>query len=234
MATHLAPAQAHDEPRRAASTGPSLRRALLVLAAYALIVPGGELLLGTDAEQVKESARSALTGLVLPLAAGILVVLAIGGRRRLHEVLVEPRHLRLAAPRPLWIVPPLLGIATVAVLATAPWGDWQTEVVLLIVLGALLVGVAEELVFRGFLLAGARTRYSERGAFLLTCGLFGLVHGANVLAGQALAPTLGQVVFATAMGAAFYLLRRLSGALAIPMLAHGLVDVLSFVSAPPA
>lgn len=83
------------------------------------------------------------------------------------------------------------------------------------------------------LLVGARTRYSELGAFLFTCVLFGLSHGANVLTGQALGATFGQMIFAAILGAVFYLLRRTSGLLAIAMLVHGLIDVVAIVQAPP-
>ena len=105
---------------------------------------------------------------------------------------------------------------------------------LVLLTGMLLVGVGEELVCRGYLLVGARSRFSELGAFLLTCALFGLMHGVNVVAGQTVGATAAQIVFAIAMGACFYLLRRLTGLLVIAMLAHGIVDVLNLVYAPPA
>ncbi len=212
---------------------PSLGRALLILLVYVVIAPGGELLFGVDSEHIKASARNALVGLVLPMALGILAVLLIGGRWGWRDVFTERPELRIHRPRLLRLALTLFALLVVIGLASAPWGDWAAGVIALLILGSLLVGVGEELVFRGFLLVGARTGYSELGAFLLTCILFGLSHGANVLTGQALGPTLGQITFAATLGVVFYLLRRTSGLLVIPMLVHGLIDVVSVVQAPP-
>jgi membrane protease YdiL (CAAX protease family) len=105
--------------------------------------------------------------------------------------------------------------------------------VLLLLVGTLLVGVGEELIFRGFLLVGARQRFSEVGAFLLTCVLFGVIHGANALNGQAAGDTIKQVLSATVTGAAFYFTRRLSGVLVAAMLLHGLMDFSILVQGGP-
>ncbi len=212
---------------------PSRGRALLITLVYVVIAPGGELLFGENADHIKASAGNALVGLVLPMAVGILAVLIIGGFWGWRDIFRESPELRIHHPRPLRLALLLFALVVVAGLAAAPWGDWAAGVIALLILGSLLVGVGEELVFRGFLLVGARTRYSELGAFLFTCVLFGLSHGANVLTGQALGPTLGQITFAAILGACFYLLRRTSGLLVIPILVHGLIDVVSIVQAPP-
>lgn len=211
----------------------SLRRAVLLFAVYALLVVPAELLVGRSSESLKESAANALTGFILPVALGIVAVLAIGRRWRVREVFSERAELRISRPRWLWLGLCLFALAVAISLATAPWNDWAADVILLLVVGMLLVGVGEELVFRGFLLVGARTRFSEPGACLFTCALFGLYHGINVLTGQALGATLGQMAYAAVLGAVFYLLRRVSGVLAVPMLVHGLIDVMYVVQAPP-
>ena len=48
-----------------------------------------------------------------------------------------------------------------------------------------MVGFAEEIVFRGYLLVGARSRYSRGRRVVLPSALFGLFHGLNIITGQA-------------------------------------------------
>lgn len=204
-----------------ARVAPSLGRGLLVLLVYLAIALGGELGSGVDTEDL-DAAADVVKGIVVPVGLGVLAVVIIGRRWRWPDVLTERPELRLPARRELRLIPAAFALVVALALVTAPWSDWATEAVLLLLVGMILVGAGEESVFRGFVLVGARARLSEAGACLVTCGLFGLVHAANLLAGQAIGPTLGQVVINALLGAGFYLLRRMSGLLAVPIVAHGL------------
>lgn len=89
----------------------------------------------------------------------------------------------------------------------------------------LLVGLTEELTFRGILLVDGRSAFgSERTAFLVSSALFGLFHLPNVVLGQELNKVIGQVVLTAVIGSAFYALRRVSGSI-IPCIAlHAVYD----------
>lgn len=212
---------------------PTLGQGLILLLVYAVIVVGGQQLSGVDYDRIGASSGNVLKAIVLPVGAGILAVLAIGWRWGLHSVWRERPELRLTRPRWLVAIPALFILTILLGVAFAPWGDWSVGVVLLLLLGTLLVGFGEELMFRGFLLVGARQRYSELGAFLLTCLLFGLIHGANVLNGQAVGATAKQMLSAAMTGAAFYFVRRLTGVLVAAMLLHGLMDFSILVHGGP-
>jgi membrane protease YdiL (CAAX protease family) len=93
------------------------------------------------------------------------------------------------------------------------------------------VGFAEEIVFRGYLLVGARARFTEVGAWFATSALFALIHGLNILTGQNVGTTVQQIVLAFIMGSGLYLIRRVSGLLAAAMVIHGLWDFASFIGA---
>ncbi len=222
-----------ERPRPRYRVPPSLGRALLLLIVYAALAQGGELLVGMDSQDLKTSTADALVGLALPVGLGILAVLAIGARWGWRGVFVERPQLRLATPRRGWLAAGLFAFVILVAVVTAPWSEWAAGVVLALLMGNLLVGVGEELVFRGYLLVGARTHYSEIGACLFTCALFGLVHGVNVVTGQALDATLGQMVFAAVMGGFFYLVRRMTGLLAIAMVLHGLFNFAFILHSPP-
>jgi hypothetical protein len=51
------------------------------------------------------------------------------------------------------LIPALFVMASVVTLLVAPWGDWSAGLVLLILLGTMMVGFAEEIVFRSYLLS---------------------------------------------------------------------------------
>jgi membrane protease YdiL (CAAX protease family) len=94
----------------------------------------------------------------------------------------------------------------------------------LVAWGALVVPVAEELYFRGYLLDGARARLGLRAAVALTAVVFALVHGVPIL----IPAYLG---FAWLL----WIARERSGGLLAPVIAHALnnlVGLLAPASAP--
>ena len=92
-------------------------------------------------------------------------------------------------------------------------------------LAMLLVGITEELTFRGILLVGGRHAFGrELNAFLFSSALFGLFHLPNVFLGQDLAPSVRQVVMTAILGSALYCLRRFSGSIIPCILLHAAYD----------
>ncbi|WP_066514710.1 CPBP family intramembrane glutamic endopeptidase [Curtobacterium ammoniigenes] len=128
--------------------------------------------------------------------------------------------------RPTWTVlaPALLVAVAVARLPLVDWHARSARYYLLLALGTLLVGVFEETMARGVLLAGLRRRLPEVWVWAISCAAFGLLHFVNALAGQPLGTTVVQVMFAAAFGSGLYLARRLSRSLLAPILIHGFWD----------
>lgn len=88
-----------------------------------------------------------------------------------------------------------------------------------------LVGLTEELSFRGIFVVGVRKQDgSERAVALFSSLLFGLFHLPNWLLGQDLSITLRQVAFTSVIGLVFYALRRASGTLFSCIILHGVYD----------
>ena len=101
------------------------------------------------------------------------------------------------------------------------------------ILAALMVGLCEELVFRGVVFnklqvvfSGARNLYLI-SALLSSCS-FGLVHLVNAL-DQSWIGTITQVYFAFATGMCFCGIYLFSGTLWIPVLLHGITDASTFL-----
>ena len=98
------------------------------------------------------------------------------------------------------------------------------------VLSFLLVGVAEEIIFRGFLFNGMRRTGSLTVAVVVSAITFGMGHIVNLLTGHATMETLVQVLFAIAWGFLFTFAYLKSGSLLPCIAIHGLIDAFSVFS----
>jgi len=98
------------------------------------------------------------------------------------------------------------------------------ELVLWSVLGGVGVGFGEEMITRGSLLVGLRTKYTEVKVWLFSTLAFSALHLPNMLFGQDVGPTIGQVVLPFLFGSLLWATRRLSGTLLLCMFLHGFWD----------
>ena len=95
------------------------------------------------------------------------------------------------------------------------------------VLSFLLVGVAEEIIFRGFLFNGMKRTGSLTAAVIVSAITFGMGHIVNLLTGHATGETLVQIVFAVAWGFLFTFAYLKGGSLLPCIAIHGLIDAFS-------
>lgn len=210
---------------------PSLGRGIAIAVLYAAVFLAAGVVSGVDYDELSESSSNVLGFVVVPVGLGIAAVLAVSWRWGWWQALFhEPR---LEQPRWARAIPVLWMLVIVTTLIVAPWGDWGAGLVLLILAGTLLVGFGEEIVFRGYVLVGARSRFSEAGAWFISTLLFALLHGLNIVTGQALGATVQQIVFAFVFGTALYFIRRVTGLLVVGMVLHGLWDFATFVGHGP-
>ena len=125
----------------------------------------------------------------------------------------------------LWLLP-------MWVLSTGNlWGGvglrYDAVTTVMAVLSFLLVGVVEEIVFRGFLFNGMRRTGSLTVAVVVSAITFGMGHIVNLLTGHATMETLVQVLFAVAWGFLFTFAYLKGGSLLPCIAIHGLIDVFS-------
>ena len=98
------------------------------------------------------------------------------------------------------------------------------------VLSFLLVGVVEEIVFRGFLFNGMKKTGRLTVAIVVSAITFGMGHIVNLLTGHATMETLVQVLFAVAWGFLFTFAYLKGGSLLPCIVIHGLIDAFSVFS----
>lgn len=192
---------------------------LIVLLVVFALLPAfvDVLVLGGSGEFTFPDQASA-TNLVLTKTVALAVAVAAVTYLRWWTVVL---HEQLRTRPWLWVMPAVIITAS---LALADWGRVGEAGVLLastVLLGALLIAVGEELVFRGVVLTFLRQRYREAVAAGVTAVLFGLIH---VTAGPL------QVVVSTLFGLLLYYCRRVSGGLVVPILVHTAWDVSVFTA----
>lgn len=109
------------------------------------------------------------------------------------------------------------------------WGGvgmaYEGAAQLFAVLSMLLVGLIEELIFRGLLFRALLRRDAPPVAITISAVTFGVGHIVNLLAGQGGLESLIQIIFAVAWGFLFTLLFYHSGSLLVCIFVHGMVDV---------
>lgn len=157
-----------------------------------------------------------IAALVLGTAVEVgLAVVVITWLRWWPPVLRERLRVRpwLRALPVIMLVAPIV-LTDYAQLRASGWG-----LALGLALGCLLIGAGEELLFRGVALTFTRVRYREWIAVLVTTGLFAAFHlpGGIVVAGGA-----------GLTGALLYLVRRVSGGIVLPIVAHAVWDFAVF------
>lgn len=196
---------------------------------YAVIVIAIQLASGIPYEEMGDSTANMLRSSILSLAVGAVVIALLGWWLGWWGAAMRDEH----RTRVGWalIAPVIYVIVVIGNFATTDWGNITLDFVLVALLLGALVGFAEEFLCRGLLLVGLRGTFHEVAVWALTCVLFGVVHGLNLLLGAPLAGTANQIVMAMIQGSAFYILRRFFGTLVVAMLLHGLWDMSIFVQA---
>ncbi|GEO57869.1 hypothetical protein LBO01_09980 [Companilactobacillus paralimentarius] len=102
-------------------------------------------------------------------------------------------------------------------------------------LSGLEAGIAEELLFRyvflSVLLAAFKNfRFKIFYAAILSSLCFGIIHLSNVSAGQSLANTIDQVIFASGMGLLMCGIYLYTNLFYLPVIFHTLLDTLAFTT----
>lgn len=161
-----------------------------------------------------------LLGLVAISAALLAVIRLLGIQKELGMTrwLQNGRAL-------LWLLP-------MWVLSTGNlWGGvslrYDAITSVMAVLSFLLVGVAEEIIFRGFLFNGMKKTGRLAVAIVVSAITFGMGHMVNLLTGHATAETLVQMIFAVAWGFLFTFAYLKGGSLPPCIAIHGLIDAFS-------
>jgi hypothetical protein len=205
--------------------------ALGIVAGYLAIVGITRALFGLNYTEMGGSTSTILQGIIIPILPGgvflVIVTSYLGWwRPAIHEA--------SRAPKWLWVAPVLIAVPGIVRMFTgAATSGRGPEYLAVLAIGTLIVGFNEELLYRGTGLVGLRGGFNEPIAWAISCLLFGVTHGLNVFTGQSIGATIQQVITSALIGTVFYIARRVSGTLILPMVLHAWVDfsILAFSDA---
>jgi len=202
---------------------PSLGIAIGVFLVYLAIFFTLWAVFDLDYDALAETTESIRNNYAITLmAGGAFLVVAISVLGWWRPTLFEPERV---GPSWVWIVPAALVVGTVITLSTVSWSDISADAAIWLLIGSIGVGFCEETTTRGVLIVGARAKFRrELSVVLLSCLAFGALHLPNVLYGQSVGATIKQFFFASLLGVVYYVLRRFTGTLIVPMVLHGAWD----------
>lgn len=135
------------------------------------------------------------------------------------------------APQPvrgrgwMWIAVVVVLLFNVLRFAATDYAELGAGVVIAWLLTGLLIGFAEELLTRGYVVRIMRAAgHREIVVAVVSAAIFAALHVGNLLTGQALVPTLIQLAYTFAFGICMYLALRVTGSIVWPILLHATTD----------
>lgn len=208
--------------------GPSLAAGLVAWLVYTVIANAVQASAGVPYTDWFKTAGNAWRIGVLSLAAGSAFLVAFVLVTRWDHLWRDP--VRLPVTKVMKVAIVLWWIAIAVRLAGVRWGEVPMSLLAAVVASGVLVGFAEETLFRGLFLRGLREGgRAESTAAIGTAIAFGLFHLPNVFMGTG-AIGLVQVVIAALSGSLLYVFRRYYGTIVPAMVAHGAWDISTFLA----
>ncbi len=207
---------------------PSLAAGLVAWLLYTVIANAVQASAGVPYTEWFRTAGNAWRIGVLSLVAGSAFLVVFVLVTRWDHLWRDPVRLPVTKVMKAAIV--LWWVAIAVRLAGVRWGDVPMDLLAAIVASGVLVGFAEEILFRGLFLRGLREGgRAESSAAIWTAIAFVLFHLPNVFMGMG-AIGLVQVFIATLSGSLLYVFRRYYGAIGPAMVAHGAWDISTFLA----
>lgn len=168
--------------------------------------------------------------LVANLIVTVILLLAcfVLFRDSLRDIFFERTAFRLS--RLYWALPLAHSGVALFALLNVDYSAMALSAIGLTIVAALSIGINEEIVTRGILLVGLRNdKLSEWKVYVITLVVFSLLHVINLIAGGSVLFLAVQIVG----GTIFYVARRISNTLIVPILMHALYDIAFFLLPGP-
>ncbi len=203
---------------------PNLKNALIICVVYILILIGMEILSGVPYTDIAKSSNNLLFGVLIPVVIGsiFLTIVAIWSGWW-KDVWRDQYKIKDHSWMHIFLILVVIGI--IATFLSGSIGSLDPSFIIIALIATAFVGYSEELLTRGLLVRGARgSGLAEVKIFILVMVVFGGLHGLNIINGQALIPTLQQVILAGLTGGVYYTIYRKTGLLVVPMILHALMD----------
>lgn len=174
------------------------------------------------------SVASILLAVALPIAIGcVILVLFVASVGWLRELFARQP---IRGGKWMWIAVGVVLLFNILRFAATDYGKAGFGFVAAWLFAALFIGFAEEVLTRGIVVnLMRRAGHPEIAVGLVSAAIFAGLHAGNLLTGQALFPTLVQLVYTFCFGICMYLSLRITGNLLWPILLHASTDPSIFI-----
>ena len=133
---------------------------IAMVVAYIVVVFGSQLSSGIPYEDWVSTPANAVRAAIIPLAVGSVLLIAFLAFARWDMIWRDPDRLPMPTVMKVAIY---VFIASILVrFAGVDWGTVETDLLLVVIGSGVLVGFAEETLFRGIFLRSMRTRTARR------------------------------------------------------------------------
>ncbi|WP_314456482.1 CPBP family intramembrane glutamic endopeptidase [uncultured Microbacterium sp.] len=167
---------------------------------------------------------------VLPILVGAVILVVFGATTGWLRGLFARQS--LGGRGWMWIAVVVVLLFNVLHLFSIDYSAAGIDYVMTWLLAGLFIGFSEEVLTRGYVVRIMRDAgHREIVVALVSAGLFALLHSTNLLSGQALVPTLVQIVYTFFFGILMYLAMRVTRTLLAPVLLHASTDPSIFMHA---
>ena len=200
-------------------------KSLILAAAYLVLYNLASLVMlpFVPATSDMNSASAVFVLYVVPIFIGGAILVAFGASVGWLRDLFGPQPIR--GRWWMWIAVAVVLVFNILRFLTIDYSAAGLEFVLTWLLAGLFIGFAEEVLTRGYVVRIMRKAgHPEIAVALVSAALFALLHATNLLTGQAIVPTLLQLVYTFFFGICMYLALRVTGTLIAPILLHASTD----------
>lgn len=200
-------------------------KALILAAAYLVLYNLASFLMlpFISAASDPDSASYVFVLYVVPIFLGGVILVAFGASVGWLRDLFRPQP--IGGRGWMWIAVAVVLVFNLLRFVTIDYPAAGIEYVLTWLLAGLFIGFAEEVLTRGYVVRIMRKAgHPEIVVALVSAALFALLHASNLLTGQAILPTLLQLVYTFFFGICMYLALRVTRTLIAPILLHASTD----------
>jgi membrane protease YdiL (CAAX protease family) len=205
---------------------PTVYRGIMAYLVYMLIFYAIFILTKIDYTRISESADTLLHWFI-PGTLGMIVVpiafVTFYGWWK--PSIVEQKKLSARAS----VIPVITALTAIVNLLTGDCSRLTPGMWLMLIVGSFCVGFNEEMINRGTLIVALRSKYGEKGVWLISTAMFAVFHLPNIFFGTGPIGLI-QVPIAFGMGSVFYLARRSTGTLLSAMALHTIWDFSVFAT----
>lgn len=207
-------------------------KALLLALGYLALYEPASLLMGPFVPFIGDagSASYVVVLFVAPILIGALILVGFGASVGWLRGLLARQPIRGRGW--MWIAVAVVLVFNVLRFASIDYAAAGFDWVATWLLAGVLIGFAEEVLTRGYVVRIMRSAgRSEIAVGLVSAALFALLHASNLFIGQPLLPTLLQMLYTFFFGFCMYLALRVTRTIVAPILLHASTDPSIFMQA---